>query len=404
MFYSAIIRIAALWNKKAKLWVEGRIGIVEKIKSIKRHNCEIIWVHCSSLGEFEQGRPLIEKLKKQYPPYNILLTFFSPSGYEIRKNYDGAAWVFYLPMDSARNAIELFDILEPRMMILVKYDYWFYYITECKKRNIPLLMISAIFNKRQSFFKWYGNLHRKMLDSFTHIFVQDDHSKKLLESLNANNVSVAGDTRFDRVSEIADNFQPLPLIESFTQNARVLVAGSTWPDDEKIILTATKNFPDLKLIIAPHEIHKEHLDQLRYLFPEAVLYSELVNGLSPKSNQLIIDNIGMLSKLYYYSTIAFVGGGFNKGIHNTIEAAVFGNPVIFGPNYKKFREAIGLIENKGGISINNSEEFSEALALLLNNESELKERSESSRQFVMENKGATEKIISFIQANRLLTS
>lgn len=403
VFYRTIIRIASIWNKKAKLWIEGRIDIVEKIKSIKGHNPEIIWVHCSSLGEFEQGRPLIEKLIKQYPSDNILLTFFSPSGYEIRKNYDGAAWVFYLPMDSAHNAREIFDILEPRMMILVKYDYWYYYITECKKRNIPLLMISAIFNKRQPFFKWYGDLHRKMLHSFTHIFVQDDHSKQLLESLNIKNVTVTGDTRFDRVSEIADNFQPLPLIESFTRNARVIVAGSTWPDDEKIIQAANKKFSDLKLIIAPHEIHKENLDQLRSLFPEAILYSELVNGLTPKSNQLIIDNIGMLSKLYYYSTISFVGGGFNKGIHNTIEAAVYGKPVIFGPNYKKFREAIGLIESTGGISVNNSEELSATLTLLLNNEREINERSDRSRQFVSKNKGATEKILSFIQENRLLT-
>src|SRR5687767_6630196 len=261
-------------------------------------------MHCSSLGEFEQGRPVLEKLKSRYQDIKILLTFFSPSGYEIRKNYPGADYVFYLPIDSAGNAKRFFDIVNPGLVLFVKYEYWFYYLQECNKRNIPLLMISAIFRENQPFFKWYGGFHRKMLRFFTHFFLQDEKSKKLLQSLQINNLTVSGDTRFDRVAEIAESAEPMPIIKQFCENKNIIVAGSTWPEDESIIKKAIHSDSSLKLIIAPHEIHEKHLKELKNLFPGSILFSEFnihpafAKASAGKHNCLIIDNIGMLSGLY----------------------------------------------------------------------------------------------------------
>jgi 3-deoxy-D-manno-octulosonic-acid transferase len=400
------IRIASLWNKKARLWINGRKNVFARLQSqLNDHNSQLIWVHCSSLGEFEQGRPVIEKLKSRYPDFKILLTFFSPSGYEIRKDYKGADLVSYLPMDSLSNAKKILDLVKPQMAIFIKYDYWYYYLNECKKRNIPLLMVSAIFRKQQPFFKWHGGLHRTMLKCFSYFFVQDKESFELLRSININNVIVTGDTRFDRVSEIAENFKPISEIEKFCGNSNVLVAGSTWPNDEKIIKEAIDNFPDLKVIIAPHEIHKEHLDQLKTIFLNSILYSQLATHHSQLTthNHLIIDNIGMLSRLYHYATITYIGGGFNKGIHNTLEAAVYGKPVLFGPNHKKFKEAIGLVETGGAVSINSSNELQAQLKNLLSNKKNLEDISKRSFDFVQQNKGATEKIFEVIQENLRFT-
>lgn len=407
LLYRAGIRLASPWNNKAKLWLEGRKDIFEKLKSQPgTQHSPVIWFHCSSLGEFEQGRPLIEKLKSRFPNFKYLLTFFSPSGYETRKGYKGVDWVFYLPLDSKTNAEKFLDIVNPSLVVFVKYDYWYYYLTECKKRSIPLLMASAIFRIEQPFFKWYGTLYRKMLSCFTHFFVQDDVSKKLLAQIQFQNVTITGDTRFDRVTEIAEKFQPIGEIEKFCGKSLVLVAGSSWPDDERLIKEAVTGLPELKLIIAPHEIHKEHIDQLKSDFPNCILHSQLIAHSSQltASKCLIIDNIGMLSNLYHYATITYVGGGFNKGIHNTLEAAVYGKPVLFGPNYKKFREAIGLIESTGAISIKSAGEFSSTLTKLLTDKKELMERGQRSFDFVKQNKGATEKIIHYIEEKRLLTS
>jgi len=407
LLYRTGIRIASLWNKKARLWLDGRKNIFDHLSAeLRTQDSKIIWFHCSSLGEFEQGRPVIEKLKSQNPDFKFLLTFFSPSGYEIRKDYKGVDWVFYLPLDSKANAKFFFEIVKPSLVVFVKYDYWYYYLNECKNRKIPLLLVSGIFRKDQPFFKWYGNLHRSMLNCFTHFFIQDKESLQLLQSTNIINATVAGDTRFDRVSEIAENFTPIPEIEKFCSDSPVLVAGSTWPQDENLIKDTTVNFPDFKIIIAPHEIHREHIDQLKLIFPNAMLYSQLkAHNTQPiTSNCLIIDNIGMLSKLYHYATIAYVGGGFNKGIHNILEAAVYGRPVLFGPNYKKFKEAVGLIEKGGGICITSSNEFSAILQKLINNKTELELSSKNSFEFVKQNKGATEKILDYIKANRLLTN
>ncbi len=396
LLYKTGIRIAALWNKKAKQWIDGRKNIMEHIAgNLANNNSPITWIHCSSLGEFEPGRPIIENLKKQIPNSKFLLTFFSPSGYEIRKDFKGVDWVFYLPMDSKPNAKNFLDIVKPSLVLFVKYDYWFYYLTECKKRSVPLFMVSSIFRKEQPFFKWYGSLHREMLKCFKYFFVQDKQSSDLLKSVGIDNVTVSGDTRFDRVIEIAKDFKPIDEIEKFCGNSLILVAGSTWPNDEKIIKEVIPEFPNLKVIIAPHEIHKQHLNQLKQIFPQAIRYSQLSTHHSP-SNILIVDNIGMLSRLYHYSTITYIGGGFDKGIHNTLEAAVYGKPVIFGPNYKKFKEAIGLIEAGGGISVNSSNELSSHLKNLLSDKKKLEETSKRSFDFVQENKGATEKIMGLI--------
>jgi len=403
--YRAGINIASIWNNKAKFWVNGRKNVLERLAGkLVTIDPPIIWFHCSSLGEFEQGRPVIEKLRSNYPDSKILLTFFSPSGYEIRKDYKGADWVFYLPLDSKTNAKAFFDIVNPSLVVLVKYDYWYYYLTECKKRNIPLLLVSGVFRQDQPFFRWYGKLHRKMLNCFTHFFVQDKESFDLLKTINLNNTIVAGDTRFDRVSEIAENFKPIEEIEKFCGSSQVLVAGSTWPDDEKIVRDAMANLPDLKIIIAPHEIHKEHIDQLKSIFADAVLYSQLAARSSQLATCLIIDNIGMLSRLYHYATVTYIGGGFNKGIHNTLEPAVYGKPVLFGPNYKKFKEAIGLIETGGGVCVNSNAELSSQLTRLLTNKDNLETSSKNSFDFVKQNKGATENILHYINANRLLTN
>ena len=405
--YEAGISTASLWNAKAKHWINGRKEIFERLKSaINSQQSAVIWFHCSSLGEFEQGRPVLEKLRSQNVNAKFVLTFFSPSGYEIRKDYKGADWVFYLPVDSRKNAKQFLDIINPSLVVFVKYDYWYYYLTECKKRNIPLLMISAIFRSGQPFFKWYGSLHRKMARCFTHFFVQDKESLHLLETIGINNVSIAGDTRFDRVFEIAANFKPIEEIEKYCGSSQVLVTGSTWPADEKIIKEATTIFPDLRLIIAPHEIHKEHLQELKSLFPNSIFFSELnTYHLEDKlSNCLIIDNIGMLSRLYHYATITYIGGGFNKGIHNTLEAAVFGKPVLFGPNYKKFREADELIKTGAAISIASSVELGAQLKNLLSDRNELGLKSNNAFDFVNVNRGATQKILGYIQEKRLLTN
>lgn len=404
LLYRAGISIVSLWNPKARLWKIGRENIFDKLHSqVTTNHSQLTWVHCSSLGEFEQGRPVIEKIKARYPDSKLLLTFFSPSGYEIRKDYKGADWVSYLPLDSAANAKRFLDIVKPSLVVFIKYDYWYYYLHQCKKRNIPLLMVSAIFRNDQPFFKLYGSIYRKMLKSISHFFVQDKESQQLLESINIkNNVTVSGDTRFDRVAEIAEDFKPIEAIEKFCNNSTVLVAGSTWPNDEKMIRQATNVLPGLKIILAPHEIHKEHLEQIKTIFPNSAFYSQLTSHNSP-SDCLIIDNIGMLSRLYHYATITYIGGGFDKGIHNTLEAAVFGKPVLFGPNYRKFKEAIGLIEKGGGISVNSSNELASSLKKLLIDENELTMRSKSSFDFVKENKGATGKVMHYIEENRLLT-
>jgi 3-deoxy-D-manno-octulosonic-acid transferase len=414
------IRITALFSAKAKSWVAGRRNIFEKLEIAVEGNDKVIWMHCASLGEFEQGRPLLENLRSQYPGYKLLLTFFSPSGYEIRKDFNGADWVFYLPMDGVLNARRFLQIVSPSLVIFVKYEFWYYYLKEIKRRKIPLLLVSALFRKDSGYFKWHNGLQRKMLFFFQHVFVQTEDSKKMLASIGlTDNCSVSGDTRFDRVIEIAENAAAIPSIEKFTAGKKTMVAGSTWPADEELLQKTMQVLGDLslQLIVAPHEIDTEHIAQLQKLFPNAVLYSQLLQpgsfsqtstvdspGPTQTSNILIIDNIGMLSRLYKYAYITYIGGGFGKGIHNTLEAAVYGKPVLFGPVHHKFNEAVELISAGGAISVNHAEDCIKAVQKLLNDDMDYVRRAESSRDYVYANKGATEKVMRFIQENRLLTN
>jgi len=407
------MHIASLFNAKAKKWVTGRKGIFTRLEETIPQNEKIIWMHCASLGEFEQGRPVIEKLKYTYPRHKILITFFSPSGYEAQKNYQLADWVFYLPADGPRNAKKFLEIVNPSLVIFVKYEFWYYYLKKIKYRNIPLLLISAIFRKEMSFFKWHGMLQRKMLSRFDHLFVQTKQSKLLLDGIGLGSIcTVSGDTRFDRVIEIAEEFTPLPLIENFIANVKVIVAGSTWPADEivlKRMFTAPEGLPT-KLIIAPHEISDKHIADIKNLFPDAVLYSSLVeNEIESLSNCLIIDNIGMLSRLYYYATFTYIGGGLTPGgVHNVLEAAVYYKPVLFGPYFQKYSEAVGLLKAGGGWSFRDKQKNGIALTnqikFLLENNAAYEKMSTAAGEFIHENIGASAKIISFIQEKRLLTN
>ncbi|MFC0771701.1 3-deoxy-D-manno-octulosonic acid transferase [Terrimonas alba] len=413
--YGTGIRLAAIFSSKARKWVTGRQNIWEKLTTeMADQQSKVIWVHCASLGEFEQGRPIIERLKVDYPNYKLVLTFFSPSGYEIRKNYEKADWVFYLPMDSAYNAKIFLEIVRPSLVIFVKYEFWYYYLKQINHQKIPLLLISALFRESSIFFKWYGGLHRKMLSFFDQLFVQNESSHKMLASIKLDGKStIAGDTRFDRVIQIAENFLSIPAIEKFVEHGKkTIVAGSTWPADEELLqrsLLALHDSASLQLIIAPHEINKEHLSQLQQLFPGSLLFSQLVAGNQPDSlpstgNILIIDNIGMLSRLYKYATISYIGGGFGKGIHNTLEAAVYGSPVLFGPNYKKFNEAIDLITAGGAISINDPKEGVRAIEAFMHDEITYNKACEKSKEYVYANRGAAERILNYIQEKRLLTN
>lgn len=409
LFYSGGIRLAALWNPKARQWVQGRRNWQLAVSApLTNHNSRLIWMHCASLGEFEQGRPLLEAAREKYPGYKILLTFFSPSGYEIRKNYTGADLVLYLPLDGPNNAREFIEAINPSLVLWVKYEYWYYYLLELKKRNIPVLLISGIFRPDQPFFKWYGGIWKKILENFDHLFVQTKNSEHLLNEVGVSkNITITGDTRFDRVTAIAEQWEKLAEpIEGFCEGHQVIVAGSTWEEDEEELIHYAKAYPKIRFMFVPHEVSKERIQDLQKEFPEALLYSSLVNRqLSTviHSNVLIIDTIGILSRLYKYADIAYVGGGFNEsGIHNILEAAVYGKPVIFGPEYEKFAEANDLVHAGGAYSIGNALELEALLNKLLNDPVEWEKSSKVARNYVYQHKGATALIMDYIQRNRLL--
>ena len=361
-------------------------------------------MHCASLGEFEQGRPVLQKIKEKDPGTTIVITFFSPSGFEIVKNNKEFKNVFYLPMDSARHANKWLDTLNPGLVIWVKYEYWHFYLKEIKNRNIPLLMVSGIYRSNQIFFKWYGGFYRNMLQCFTHFFLQNEDSKTQLQKIiEEEKMTVSGDTRCDRVINIAENFKDIPGIAHFCGNHKVIVLGSTWEDDEAEWTHFIKQHPEIKFIIAPHEIDIENLADVKKEFAGSTFYSEWMETLNLEgigevtSHCLIIDNIGMLSRLYHYATITYVGGGFgDDGLHNILEAAVYGKPVIFGPEYEKNFEAQELIDCTGGISIRNALELERVINDLLINEEELLLRSVAAKEYVYKNAGATDKIISYL--------
>ncbi len=397
-------------NPKAKQWHTGRKEILTQIAAALASNTKpIIWMHCASLGEFEQGRPVLEGLQKQYPNYSILLTFFSPSGYEVHKNYAGADYVFYLPMDSAGNARKFLKITNPSIAIFVKYEFWHYYLSQLKKLQIPTILIAGIFRKDQLFFKWYGSFYKNLLSCFTAFFVQDKSSQSLLQTIGINNeVYLGGDTRFDRVIEIAAAFTPIDPIAHFCNNSLVLVAGSTWFQDDETIAHFEKTNPNIKFIIAPHDITNQRLQNCLGLYKNAVLYSDYVksyNTVPQNVNTLIIDNVGMLSKLYHYATVTFIGGGFGAdGIHNCLEAAVHYKPVLFGPVYDKYIEATGLVDAGGAISIEDALDFEAVANKIFSNEADRIKMGQYAGAFVHAHKGASAKIIHYIQEKRLLTS
>jgi 3-deoxy-D-manno-octulosonic-acid transferase len=388
--YACLLRLASPFNAKAKLLRDGRKDSLNKLKDINLHG-KVVWVHAASLGEFEQGRPLIEAVKAGHPDYKVVLTFFSPSGYEVRKNFDLADHVLYLPSDTKRNAKLFLDAVQPEKVFFIKYEFWYHFLRELSRRQILVYGVSMIFRPEQAFFKSYGGWFRKMLRAFSKFYVQDEISGSLLKSIGFNNYAVAGDTRFDRVRTIAQESKSFELIEDFVGDCQqVIVAGSTWAPDEEILLNYIQTVnAGVKLIIAPHEIHKEHIQQIESkLKVPYVKYTSAAEKLD-EARVLIVDTIGMLSSIYKYGQVAYIGGGFGVGIHNTLEAATCGMPVLFGPNYQKFKEARDLVELNGGFVIKNGDTLNQQLDVLWSDKKKLKEASERAKHYVDGMCGAT---------------
>jgi 3-deoxy-D-manno-octulosonic-acid transferase len=389
--YFFAIYLASFINKKARLWINGR-----KDNLYAKYG-KSVWFHFASLGEFEQGRPVLEYIRNAHPEKKIVVTFFSPSGYEIRKDTPLADAVYYLPLDTAANAREFIDAIQPEMAIFTKYEYWYYFFRELNQRQVPLYIISGIFRPGQVFFKWYGGLHRKMLSFVTCFFVQDEASERLLHDIDVTNVKVSGDTRFDRVWANSQKPKELKVVNSFKNGHKLFIGGSTWSEDERLVASLVLDYADWKFIFAPHEISEEKINVLISLLPDnsAILYSQLDSKHLPLTNYqtLIIDNIGMLSSLYQYADIAYIGGGFGVGIHNILEAAAFGLPVIFGPNYEKFKEARDLVAQQTGFSINNEPELKSTVAFLVEDNMLYAAICDKARDYVKENTGATDIIV-----------
>jgi len=400
-FYVLSIRIVSLFNEKAALWVKGRKNILQEIEKALAGNHDkkkIAWFHCASLGEFEQGRPVMEAFREARPDYRIFLTFFSPSGYEVRRNYTGADYVFYLPADCPGTAEKFVNLLSPDIVFFIKYEYWYNYLAVLKKKGVPTYMVSAIFRPSQPFFREYGFWFRKQLRNLSWFFVQDEDSEKLLRGIGIHAVSVSGDTRFDRVSAIALQNNPVAGIDAFCEGFHVLLAGSTWPEDEKILLPfILENKEHDKFIIAPHEVHNDRISALMLqLGSGSVKFSEANETGLRDARILVIDSIGILAQLYRYAYVSYVGGGFGTGIHNILEPAAFGVPGIFGPNYERFREARELIQEGGANSIKNEAEFRSAYARLAGT-SDRERASAICSTYVTTHKGATARILKHIR-------
>ncbi|WP_446785846.1 3-deoxy-D-manno-octulosonic acid transferase [Macellibacteroides fermentans] len=400
--YAFFIELISPFHKKARLMRLGQWKTNGILREKIDRNAKYIWFHASSLGEFEQGRPLIEKIKTEHPEYKILLTFFSPSGYEVRKNYGGADVVCYLPFDTPYRVKKFLDLSKPVMAIFIKYEFWDNYLSELKRRNIPVYIVSAIFRKEQLFFKWYGGMYRKVLSYFTHIFVQDDASRELLSKYGVTNVSVFGDTRFDRVQDVYKNTKQVPMVDLFVNNNRsdnqlTMVAGSSWQQDEEVYLNYFNEHPELKLIIAPHEIHKDHLMHIESMLKRpSIRLSEATEKDIKGKSCLIVDSFGLLSSIYRYGDLAYIGGGFGAGIHNVLEAAVYGIPVIFGPKYQKFKEARDLLQVGGAFSITDEKAFESKMEELSTYRDLLEAAGAAAGDFVKSNIGATNRIIASI--------
>ena len=398
-FYHFIVWACSAWNNKAKLFTKGRENIFDKIKDkIAGNNKKVAWFHCSSLGEFEQARPVIEGFKKINPDFFIFITFFSPSGYEARKNYNGADAVFYLPKDTLSNAERLIDITKPVIAYFVKYDFWFHYLSTLKKNNVPAILFSANFRENQLFFKPYGSFYRKILFLFSNIFVQNEKSAILLKKIKYY-ASLAGDTRFDRVIENANLVKTFPLIEKFKNNYKILIAGSTWSEDVNILVELINKFEGpLKFIIAPHEIKEKYLQEIENKTnPKTLRFSMADENNVEEAVLLIIDNIGMLSSLYQYGNIAYVGGGFKQGLHNILEPAVFGLPILFGPekDFQKFPEAKEMMEADAAFTVKNESELIKIIEKLTKDENFKFETGENAKKYILANTGATDKILNW---------
>ena len=396
VYYIAIYIASVFRHKKAVQWINGRKNLFSEIEKKVKTSHPLAWFHCASLGEFEQGRPLMEEFRKQYPTYKILLTFFSPSGYEVRKNYNGADYIFYLPIDTPANAKHFLALTNPTLVFFIKYEFWFNYIKQIKNNAIPFFVVSSNFRKSQHYFKWYGFWFRKQLKGVSRFFVQNNNSLQLLNNIHITNVTVSGDTRFDRVMALAQNTMKLPLIEKFCDGKDIFIAGSTWePDEDILIKLINSEKTKYKFIIAPHMVDKPHIASLveKIKKGHVVLYSEADPDNVLYAKVLIIDCIGILSNLYRYGKIAYIGGGFGSGIHNILEAATYGMPVIFGPKYHKFIEAVELIEKGGAYCIHNENEFMQVVMDLITNNKQLREKSAIAREYVQKNIGATQLIL-----------
>ncbi len=399
--YGFGIKIASLFSEKARMWVRGRYNLMSTARSkIADDGRKCVWIHASSMGEFEQARPVLEGIRSHFPDHRIVVTFFSPSGYEIRKDYPYADAVLYLPLDTRRNARRFIDIINPQVALFVKYDFWFNFLRELKKRQVPTFIFSAIFRPSQFFFKPYGKWFRRQLEVFTHFFVQNEESLQLLKGIGYNNVTIAGDTRFDRVIQIASNVKENPIVERFLSGKTAIVAGSTWPPDEAMLynfITTTKH--DVKLILAPHEIDSHHVAQVKRLFGKmAVCYTDIEEDDDISNYKvLIINTMGILSSLYQYAHIAYIGGGFGKGIHNILEAVVYGSPVCFGPNHSKFQEANDILSLGGGIYVLNSDDLSSVLNNWLSDNNSWQAASEICHNYTQSNKGSAKKILEVVE-------
>ena len=406
------IAIASLFNEKVRKMWRGEREAFKILKQKVDPNAKYIWFHAASLGEFEQGRPLMERIRKDYPQYKILLTFYSPSGYEVRKNYEGADIICYMPVDTRLNAIRFLRLVRPVMAFFIKYEFWSNFLHILKHRNIPTYSVSSIFREDQVFFKWYGRSYAGVLKCFTRFFVQNEESKQLLEGIGIKDVDVVGDTRFDRVLQIKEAAKQLPICEAFrtgvasSQSAdvphhdfKVFVAGSSWPPDENIFIPFFNEHKDWRLLIAPHVIAEEHLKLILSLIKgkKVVRYTQTTPEEAAEADVLIIDCFGLLSSMYNYGDVAYIGGGFGVGIHNTLEAAVWNMPVIFGPNNKKFQEAQGLLKSGGGFEINTYEDFSGLMNSLMNDEAFLKQAGDKAGAFVAHLAGATDKVLSSVK-------
>jgi 3-deoxy-D-manno-octulosonic-acid transferase len=395
------LQLASPFNPKAKLWLDGRrnwqVNLKNKVEVLKLENA--IWFHCASLGEFEQGRPVIEKIKKENPSQKIVLTFFSPSGYEIQKNYPFADLVTYLPHDTTSNSKAFLTILKPKLAIFVKYEFWLNYLFELDRKQIPAFLISTVIKKHQSFFKWYGGNFRRALKTYKTVYTQDVHSIKLLRVLKVGTGVLAGDTRFDRVLQICSSPKQIKEIEDFAKDSFVIIAGSSWQKDEDYLIESYVQLKEkhlhLKLIIAPHEIDKKNIDRLKNLLYKNQLPFHLFSDNPPAYTDsiLVVNAIGFLSSIYQYGTVAFIGGGFTNGIHNILEPTVYGLPVLFGPNYKKFNEAFEVIDLSAGFVVNDANELTKQLSTLIEDKKVLSESSRLAKNYVLKNSGATHKIV-----------